>query len=186
MDQEIHWYLAERVIGARTFPPQLQRDLVAYRSRAVSTFAATLAAFRYVQAISEDESTQWRNRMLQALGVDPPGPPGSNTGQLIYLGEGEPPRNEPVPALVPQYPRSVVVPPNETEVCGGALRVLEIDYDDSVTLVRWRIAPFPDVDALFPHIAHAIALDTAGMDQSLSALRPGLFARRRRGDCLSG
>jgi hypothetical protein len=48
---------------------------------------------------------------------------------------------------------------------GGSLRIDEIEYDDSVTLVRWRISPIPDVDAAFPVHVAALHRDTVGMDR---------------------
>ena len=164
MDQEVRWLLAEKLLRVRTGPVNPHEEVSSRRWRALATFDSTLEALRYVNAISDEESIQWRNKMWRALGLDPPsegGEPGPV--HLYYLGEGEPPQQERV-NLVPQYPRKAVGPSEAIEAFGGCLRVEEVEYDDSVTVIRWQIAPTPDVDAAFPEPIAALEEDIAGMD----------------------
>jgi len=157
--------LTEKLLYVRTGLVDPDEGVGSRRWRALATFDTTLEALRYVNAISEEESIQWRNKMWRALGLDPP-PVGGEPGQmrLYHLGEGEPPQRERV-NLVPQYPRAVSGPPETIEAHGGCLRVEKVEYDDSVTLIRWQIAPMPDVDAAFPELAAALEEDVSGMDE---------------------
>ena len=115
VDQEVRWFLAEKLLHIRTGPVLPHDDVISRRSRALATFGSTLEALRYVDAISEEESMQWRNKMWRAVGLEPPevGEPG--TIRMIYLGEGEPPQPERI-NLVPQFPRKVSGP-SETHPC---------------------------------------------------------------------
>jgi len=141
------------------------------RVRTLAAFDSTLEALRYVNAISEEESTQWREKMWRAIGVGPPEAGESGTVQLAYLGEGEPPRSERID-LVPQYPRKVTGPSEALEAFGGCLRVVDVEYDDSVTVIRWQIAPTPDVDAPFPELTAALEEDiTPGTSSHAENLR---------------
>jgi len=83
--------------------------------------------------------------------------------RMVYIGEGEPPQPERI-NLVPQFPRKVSGPPETIGAFTGCLRVEEVEYDDSVTLIRWEIGPMPDVDAAFPELAAALEEDVSGMD----------------------
>lgn len=162
MDQEVWWLLAEKLLHVRTGPLTPNDDVISRRSRALATFGSTLEALRYVNAISEDESIQWRNKMWQAIGLEPPEVAEPGTIRLVYLGEGEPPQLE--RNLIPRYPRKVSGPSETIGACSGCLRAQEVEYDDSVTLIRWQIGPLPDVDAAFPQLAAALKEDVSGMD----------------------
>jgi hypothetical protein len=83
--------------------------------------------------------------------------------QLVYLGDGEPPQPERM-NLVPEYPRKVPGRREALRAFDGSLRVEDVEFDDSVTVVRWQIEPMPDVDAAFPELAAALEDDIAGMD----------------------
>jgi hypothetical protein len=83
--------------------------------------------------------------------------------QLVYLGDGEPPQPERM-KLVPEYPRKVPGRREALSAFDGSLWAEDVEFDDSVTVVRWRIEPMPDVDAAFPELAAALDEDIAGMD----------------------
>ena len=148
VDQEVQWLLAEKLLHIRTGLVNPREDVIRRRSVALATFDSTLEALRYVNAISDEESIEWRSKMWRALGLDPPhvGEPG--TTQLVYLGDGEPPRSERI-NLVPQYPQAKG-PAETIEAFGGSLRVEEIEYDDGVTLVRGRSRRCPTWMQRFP------------------------------------
>jgi hypothetical protein len=187
MDQEVRWLLTEKLLQVRTSPVNPLWDVGRRRSLDLATFNTTLEAFRYVNAISDEESIQWRHKMLRALGLDPPGAVEPGTMQLIYLGEGTPPQRERI-NLVPQYPRTLAGPLETLSAFDGCLQIEKVEYDDSVTVVRWQIDPMPDVDAAFPELASALEEDIAGMDdwaiehfrlknrQALQRHRMGLLA----------
>jgi hypothetical protein len=102
--------------------------------------------------------------MWRAIGLEPPGASAPGQIQLVYLGDDAPP----VPthdSWVPQYPRTISGTRESLEAFHGGFRIDEVEYDDSVTLVRWQIGPMPDVDAAFPELAAALEEDTAGMDR---------------------
>jgi hypothetical protein len=163
VDQEVRWLLTEKLLHIRTGRKNPQEDVARRRLMALATFSSTLEALRYVNAISEDELTQWRDKMWRALGLDPPDTAESGKVQLVYLGEGEPPQHERV-NLVPQYPRTVTGLREALSAFGGRMRIEEVEYDDSVTVVRWQIDPLPDVDAAFPELVAALEEEIAGMD----------------------
>jgi hypothetical protein len=50
--------LAEKLLHARTVHFIPGEDVISRRSRALATFGSTLEALRYVNAISDEESTQ--------------------------------------------------------------------------------------------------------------------------------
>jgi hypothetical protein len=164
VEQEVQWLLTEKLVRVRTRPETLGEDLSTDRSRILTSFGSTLEALRYVDAITEEESTEWGNKMWHAIGLESPEPSGPGKVRLVYLGEGDPPPQLPT-NLVPRYPRRVVGQSEAAQAFGGTLRIEEVEYDDSVTLVRWQIAPMPDVDVAFPEVARALVEDTAGMDE---------------------
>jgi hypothetical protein len=163
VDQEVRWLLTEKLFLVRTSRVNPQEDAAGRRLMALATFDSTLEALRYVNAISEDESNHWRDKMWRAVGLDPPGTAESGKVQLVYLGDGEPPQREPI-SLVPQYPRTVARRGETLSAFDGRMQIQEVEYDDSVTVVRWQIDPLPDVDAAFPELAAALEEDLAGMD----------------------
>ena len=163
VDQEVQWLLAEKLLYIRTGLVNPREDVIRPRSVALAAFGSTLEALRYVNAISDEESIGWRNKMWRALGLDPPNVGEPGTTQLFYLGDSEPPRSERI-NLVPQYPRKAIGPSEAIEAFGGSLRVEEVEYDDGVTLVRWQIETMPDVDAAFPDLTAALEEDIVGMD----------------------
>lgn len=163
MNQEVRWLLADKLLHVRTDLVIPRENMIRRRSFALATFNSTLEALRYVNAISEEESLQWRTKMWRALGLVSPSSAEPGTMQLVYLGEGDPPQPERI-NLVPQYPRTVAGPRETLGAFHGHLRIEEIEYDDSVTLVRWQIEPIPDVDAAFPELTAALEDDIAGMD----------------------
>jgi hypothetical protein len=164
LEQEVQWLLAEKVLQARISMAARRAPVVTIRAQSLASFGATLEALRYVGSISEDEAAAWRDRMWEAIGLDPPGPAAPGTVQLVSLADGEHPHSD-QQSLVPRYPRRVAATDETIEAFGGSWRIDAIEYDDSVTLIRWRIGPMPDVDAAFPGHAAALASDTVGMDQ---------------------
>ena len=93
MDQEVQWLLAEKLLYIRTGLVNPREDVIRPRSVALAAFGSTLEALRYVNAISDEESIGWRNKMWRALGLDPPNVGEPGTTQLFYLGDSEPPRS---------------------------------------------------------------------------------------------
>ncbi len=164
MDQEVQWLLAEKLLHVRISRTVPWADVISNRSRILTAFNSTLEALRYVNAISEEESVQWRDKMWRTIGLDPPGPAEPGKIRLVYLGEGEPPQPD-HESLIPRYPRRIGGPHETVDAFGGRLRIDEVEYDDSVTLIRWHMSPVPDADAAFPELAAALAADTVGMDQ---------------------
>jgi len=163
VDQEVRWLLAEKLLRVRTGPVMPGEDVITRRSRVLATFSSTLEALRYVNAITEEESLDWANRMRRAVGFELPEIAKPGTSRAFYVGDGDPPRPEHV-NLVPQYPRKVPGLPAALEAFGGRFRVEDIEYDDSVTLIRWQIGPLPDVNAAFPDLAAGLEDDISGMD----------------------
>jgi hypothetical protein len=164
VDQEVRWLLAEKLLHARTGLMSSHDDLIGRRSRLLTAFDSTLEALKYVHSMSEEESVQWRNKMWRANGLEPSDDGEPATNRLVYLGEGEAPQPDRI-KLVPQYPRKITGPHETLAAFAGRLQVEEIEYDDSITLIRWQIGPMPDVDAAFPELSAALEEDISGMDE---------------------
>jgi hypothetical protein len=160
MDQEVQWFLTEQLVQARTLWHQRSQDIVSWRSSTLGHFGAALEAFRYLKVITDEESADWYRRALSAVGIALTDAGSGARG--IYLGEGDSPALPDAP--MPKFPRHIEGVRGSVRVQGGRLRVLDADYDDSVTLVRWEISPIPDVELLFPNVASALEHDTEGMD----------------------
>lgn len=160
MHQQVQWYLAEGLAAIRA---QRQPDTTERRSSALTFFGAKLDALRYVEAISDEERADWHNRLLIALGIDPPPPAEPGTSRAIWTGPGSPPppqRFDP-----PKFVRSWPGPDREFDFHNGRLRVISCELYDTMFTVRWRVAPEPDLAAVFPSEAAQLARDIEGVDE---------------------
>jgi hypothetical protein len=131
----------------------------------LASYFAALKAFKYLEALSEDEERDWHNRMLIALGITPPPPAGPGTTQAVYIGEpNATPRSPTPPRVLPRFVRSVPGPDAEFERYGGILRVVAAEIYDTMVAVRWRVAPEPDMSSAFPSEAIQLAHDVEGLE----------------------
>jgi hypothetical protein len=160
---EAQWYLVEQLSMARGLLGV--RDDYEAKQNALAHFAGVLAAFRYVEDLSQDEEHAWYRRMLVAMGYEPPESPPAGTAQAIYLGD---PAKRPVlpsqPDIAPTFVRSQSGPDDEFEIYGGRLRVISIEIYDSVVAVRWRVSPEPDIALAFPQESVALEQDLEGLE----------------------
>jgi hypothetical protein len=124
-----------------------------WRRRAFSGFSSALAALRAVGAVADEESSDWTNRMLVAVGLEPvePMPSGISGARVINLS-GKQRQRPPGPP-----PASVflgLVPANDPDRpldYGGRLQILGLElYSDKLT-VNWRLAPEPDYELVFAY-----------------------------------
>jgi hypothetical protein len=128
-----------------------------------------LAAFRYVGDVTQDEENEWYRNMLAALGYELPDPPPPGTAQAIYVGDPEKrPAQPPFPSRAPVFDRSQAGPDEEFEVHGGRLRVIAVEFYDSVVVVRWRVSPEPDITSVFPRETAALEQDLVGLEDWVS------------------
>jgi hypothetical protein len=170
MDPRAQTYLAQSITAAREGPPPLVVDPDEWRSRTLGSFSSALGALVAVGAVSQDETADWSNRMLVALGHEPleplPSLPGSNSVRLVSFGGQRPPRPpDPPPAstflgLVPVYE------PDRPLAYGGRLQVLGVElYSDKIT-VNWRLAPEPDYEMVFASELAEQETDLEGLPES--------------------
>lgn len=152
MDPFAQAHLSELLAAARIGLPIPSDDPYEWKARTLVTFNAALAALKGVGAISDEEMTDWTNRMLVVLGEKPlePLPPG--TGRLINF-RGQRPQTPQRPPDPPPASRFLgLVPVDEPDrplAYGGRIQVLGVElYSDKVS-VNWRLAPLPDPEALF-------------------------------------
>jgi hypothetical protein len=160
---EVQWYLAEALANTRA---QVDRPGAADRREVVlAGYVAALRAFKYLEALSEEEERDWHDRMLIALGITPPPPAGPGVTQAVYTGDpNAAPRPEAAPPVLPRFMRSVPGPNAEFEQHGGVLRVVAAEIYDTMVAIRWRVAPEPDVYAAFPSEAIQLAHDVDGLE----------------------
>ena len=181
MDPFAQAHLSELLSAARLGPPAFASDADEYKARTLMCFNATLAALKGVGAISDEEMTEWTNRMLVALGEQPLGPVPPGTARLINFGgkgRGLAPRPpDPAPdsrflGLVPVYQ------PDRPLEYGGRIQILGVElYSDKVS-VNWRLAPLPDPEALFAGELAAQEPDVEGLsDDFKKILRDKLIQR---------
>lgn len=152
MDPFAQAHLSELLAAARIGPPVSSVDPDEQKARALMTFNAALTALKGVGAISDEDMTDWTNRMLVVLGEKPlePLPPG--TGTLISFGgkRSQLPQRPPDPPPVSRFLGLVPVDePDRPLAHGGRIQILGVElYSDKVS-VNWRLAPLPDPEALF-------------------------------------
>jgi hypothetical protein len=161
--REVQWYLAEALANARA---RVDRpDAGDRREVVLAGYFAALGAFKYLDALSEEEQRDWYNRMLIAVGITPPPPAEPGVIQAVYIGD---PNAAPRPAaarpVLPRFMRSVPGPDAEFERYGGVLRVVAAEIYDTMVAIRWRVAPEPDVSAAFPNEALQLARDLEGLE----------------------
>jgi hypothetical protein len=141
------------------------RDDYEAKQKGLSHFAGVLAAFRYTGDITQDDEHAWHRKMLVALGYELPDPPPPGMSQAIYLGDpAKRPVPPPNPSSAPLFIRSHPGPDEEFEIHGGKLRVIAVEFYDSVVLVRWRVSPEPDIASVFPEEAAALEQDLVGLE----------------------
>src|SRR5665213_2093307 len=117
MKPEVHWYLIEQLANARAdFRPEGNYE---FRKHVRSSFSGTLAGFRYLNEITQDEQQDWLHRMLVALGYEVPDPCPLGTATAIYVGDPakrpQPSTESPTP---PRFIRSIPGPDQEFDVHG--------------------------------------------------------------------
>jgi hypothetical protein len=156
--EEVQWYLAEHLANARAMmglPDALDR-----RHSTMTGFASALDALRYVGELTEEEQRDWNDRMLIAVGVTPPESAPCGVARAIFVGN--PKDLERREEATPTFERSVPGPNAEFDFYGGKLRVIAADIYDTAVDVRWRVAPEPDIDAVFPSEVAQMSRDTEG------------------------
>lgn len=163
MKPETQWYLVEALSHARAGLGV--RDDYEAKQSGLSSFRGSLAAFRYIGEITQDEENAWFRKMLVALGYEPPDPPPPGVAQAIYVGDpAKRPAQPPTPPSAPAFIRSQPGPDEEFEIHGGRLRVIAIEFYDTVVAVRWRVSPEPEITSVFPDEAAALEQDLVGLE----------------------
>jgi len=154
MDHFAQAHLSELLAAARLGPPipSSDSDPDAHKALTMISFNAALAALKGVGAISAEDTTGWTNRMLVVLGRKPLEPLPPSTVRLINFG-GKRSQGAPRPPDPPAESRFLgLVPvdePDRTLGYGGRIQILGVElYSDKVS-VNWRLAPLPDLEALF-------------------------------------
>jgi hypothetical protein len=155
MDPFAQAHLSELLSAARLGPPVPSVDPDEHKPRSLMTFSAALAALKGVGAISDEDITDWTNRMLEALGEEPLEPlpeiAGVKRVRLInFAGKRQPPPRPPDPSPMSRF--IALVPVNEPDrplEYGGRIQILGVElYSDKVA-VNWRLAPMPAYEAVF-------------------------------------
>ena len=160
MNQDAQRYLAEQLSSARVPPPK--EDTEDWQDRTFSRFSAALEALRAVNTISDEESHDWSNRMLVALGHEPLAPlPQRFAGprRVSFQTEEPPP---PVPRFLGLIP---VTEPDRPLPSGGRLQILGIERYETKVVVVWRVAPLPDFESMYADEFAALDQDIEGLSE---------------------
>lgn len=140
------------------------------KSKAFDRFMAALDALQAVGAISKDDSTEWVNRMMVALGGEPLEPPellpDIGTSTLVTAPSSE----SQFVALVP------VTEPEGLLDHGGRVQILGVELFSDKVNVNWRISPEPDYGSVF-------AAELAAQEPDLAGL-PAFQQQQRRSQLL--
>ena len=146
-------------------------DALARRESLVAAFGGSLGALRYVDELTDEEESEWFHRMIEAVGIALPTPPQPGVGQAVFVGDttARTAQLQRLPDEPPRFSRSVSGPDREYELCGGLLRVIAVDLYDSTLSVRWRVAPEPDIAAVFPAEEGQLLRDIQGTEDWAAA-----------------
>ena len=178
MNQGTRRFLAEQLSQARLRPPLV--PVVDWRRGVLASYGGAIAALVAAGELTEDEAADWRQRMDEALGLEPSDlpPPGPHEARFRYLGEGEPPRPpDPFPParFLGLHP---VSQPDRPLPYGGRVQILGVERYDSRVAVSWRLAPLPD-----PVEEHRLAIaahdrDTEGLPEEERTILRDLLVHR--------
>jgi len=164
MKPQVHHYLVEQLANTRA---DLRHEgNCEFRKHVRSSFSGTLAGFRYLNEITQDEQQLWSARMLVALGhlAPDPGAPGEATAVSVSDPAGQLPQPE-ESQTPPRIVRSVPGPDREFDVHGGKFWISSIEMFDSRLNIRWSSAPVPDTWSAFPEEGAALERDMDGLDE---------------------
>jgi hypothetical protein len=181
MDPFAQAHLSELLAAARMEPLVPPLDPDEHRARTMIAYNAALEALKGVGAISQDEMTDWTNRMLVVLGQEPLEPMSRSRARIVNFGAKPAQRAQRPPDPPPESRFICLVPANEPDrplEYGGRIQILGVElYTHSVT-VNWRLAPLPDPEALFADELAAQEPDIEGLpDDFRTILRDKLKER---------
>jgi hypothetical protein len=171
MRPEAEWLLIENVASAR-----VQRGSVdeAEKQRLLTYHHGVLQGFRYLGAITSEEQSAWSIKMVDALGLNPPGAVGVTqvvepSLPIPKSGAARPPApvpgwSSPTRASRPRFLRYQAGPVGESSLHGGLLRVIAIEIYDTLTVVRWAASQEPDFSLVFPDEVAALEADVADLE----------------------
>jgi hypothetical protein len=192
VNPEVQQFLARRFEAARLRPPGL--DITEYARSMLAHFGGALEAFRVVGAVTDDEFTEWMNRMRVALDMEPVTARGSTTQTdsvstsvvAQRLPGAGPPQSPPPPRSPPRFLRLVGGPKVEIDYHGGRLRVIGAELYDSQVCVLWRAAPEPDPARFSGAEIESTARNTEGLPTAERASMRRMAGRRALHDVLQG
>jgi hypothetical protein len=126
------------------------------KSKAFDRFMAALDALQAVGAISKNDSTEWVDRMMVALGGEPLEPP----ELLPDIGTSTvtaPSSKSRFVALVP------VTEPEGVLDHGGRVQILGVELFSDKVNINWRLSPEPDYELVFVAELAALEPDLDGL-----------------------
>jgi hypothetical protein len=164
MNRETQTYLVQIIAEARVGSP-LERD-ENFASNSFRGFSSAMTALRAVGMVSDEESHEWTNRMLVALGEGPlePLPSGSSVIRSIVVG----PKSS-LPPDIPPISRFLgliaVEEPDRPLGYGGRIQILGLERYDTKLAVAWRLAPLPDPEIQYLDQLSAHDQDAEGLTE---------------------
>jgi hypothetical protein len=167
--------------------PSQFEDEDSWRSSTFAAFRTALAALQAVGAISKEETPDWTNRILVALGEEPlealgPSIAGVNVVRIIAFGGSKRPERPPDPPPVSKFLALLPVDqPDRPLPYGGRVQILGVEiYSDKLT-VNWRLAPEPDYELFFAEELAAQATDLQGLTEEHQKIMRRQLLHRLRG-----
>ena len=175
MDPFAQAHLSELLSAARQGPPVPGVAPAEYKRTTFIAFNAALNALKGVGAISDEETVEWSDRMLVALGGQPREPeptvPGVVRARLISFGDEDRPRRPPDPPPLSRF--LALVPANQPDRpldYGGRAQILGIELYTHKVTVNWRLAPLPDYEAVFAAELAAQEPDLEGLSDDFKKI----------------
>ena len=189
MDPAAQRHLADRLeMARRVLELGPGFDSGESRRSLLASYGGAPEAFRAIGAVSVEETQDWNNRMLSALGIDlpepPPDTPGMATVQAVLVGapgEEAPPDLE-LPRAAGSMVRAIVAPATSWEYASGRFQVLSVVVFEHQVSVLWREHPLVDPAIARPEDLRVAERDLEGLPpEDQLALQRRIRERMSRG-----
>ena len=162
MQPEVQWCLVEILSSARGQAERL--DSYEAKQGELRHFGGVLAAFRYLEAITDEEQQDWFRRMLVALGYESPPPATPGFSRAVYVGDPAKRPSVPEPRRLHRLCAPTLAPTRTSSFTVGDSGLYPSRSTTQRSCSRWRASPEPDVASVFPDEVAALEQDLVGLE----------------------